>query len=633
MRGLSTVAAFVFFIVIFAIFVATAIYYYQLLRQTAVQGEQQVRSAALPPDQPASLAYNGTCIFSAAGPGSPFAYYLEVGSSSALVLSSPVSPQLAGAFSVRCPPGPGLYKYIGVRQNGQLAYMYVYVGPSAAWVAANGTVAAVRRVGDSAAAMLYLNVYDNSTGYLPASFSVSLIYNTTLLSCTPSTFSAGPTAFGPGEQVPIYLGTATCRALAPFTSTVVKAVVTQSYGAYSWSWTVPFVLEIVNASSTAPTGPPPASGVCSFAPLNGSKLSGFNQMNGWIGAWGGSSSGYAVAVRPGLLVPAYATGGSGWYYVQLQGVQIGTLAVSSAPATVQVGGAMPSFLASLRIYITSSSSSAVLYLNGTSAAVPLQPGTYSVYVDVRAKGNAPPGASATLYLSCGSLSYPINFEIPQWSDWGIPVNVYWGTKFNTYVGTWSVGGVYFWLTSRSPPLSSQGPYFTIYDKTDTAPQWAAAWLNPTATAWDNWSLNYTGTLYIPWNEFNVGVWHADGAAVSVCGRQVISALYFTSPRFDSVKARCAAGPNQVVVEYFEGSGGAVLMFVVGPPKGQSAYVPTIDGAWYCRNFNWGSGSYGSGAGTCNSGWTFLPASSGNVPYWIVGKYAPGSSDGGGSPSP
>jgi hypothetical protein len=72
-------------------------------------------------------------------------------------------------------------------------------------------------------------------------------------------------------------------------------------------------------------------------------------MNGWIGAWGGSSSGYAVAVRPGLLVPAYATGGSGWYYVQLQGVQIGTLTVSSAPATVQVGGAMPSFLASLRI--------------------------------------------------------------------------------------------------------------------------------------------------------------------------------------------------------------------------------------------------------------------------------------------
>ncbi|MFP3267350.1 MAG: flagellin biosynthesis protein FlgK, partial [Thermoproteus sp.] len=155
----------------------------------------------------------------------------------------------------------------------------------------------------------------------------------------------------------------------------------------------------------------------------------------------------------------------------------------------------------------------------------------------------------------------------------------------------------------------------------------------TATTWDNWSLNYTGTLYIPWNNPYVGVWHDDGAAVSVCGQQVISALYFTSPRFDSARARCAAGPNQVVVEYFEGYVEAVLMFVVGPPNGQSAYVPTIDGAWYCSNFNWGSGSYYSGAGTCNSGWTFLPASSGNVPYWIVGKYAPGSSDGGGSPSP
>jgi len=140
----------------------------------------------------------------------------------------------------------------------------------------------------------------------------------------------------------------------------------------------------------------------------------------------------------------------------------------------------------------------VLYLNGTSGAVPLQPGTYSVYVDVRAKGDAPPGASATLYLICGSLSYPINFEIPQWSDWGIPVKVYNDTNFNTYVGTWSVGGVYFWFTSvYSTPLSSQGPYFSTVYQLDTAPQWAATLLNPTASKWDNWSLNYTGTLYIP----------------------------------------------------------------------------------------------------------------------------------------
>ncbi|MGC8974527.1 MAG: flagellin biosynthesis protein FlgK, partial [Thermoproteus sp.] len=140
MRGLSTVAAFAIFVVVFAIFMATAIYYYQLLRQTTAQAVQEVRSAALPPDQLGALIYNGTCVFSAAGPGSPFAYYLEVAAPTGRALtSSQVYPSLVGAFKISCPPGPGLYKYIGVRQNGQLAYLYVYVGPSVAWVTANGT--------------------------------------------------------------------------------------------------------------------------------------------------------------------------------------------------------------------------------------------------------------------------------------------------------------------------------------------------------------------------------------------------------------------------------------------------------------------------------------------------------------
>ncbi|AEA12386.1 hypothetical protein TUZN_0902 [Thermoproteus uzoniensis 768-20] len=632
MRGLSTVAAFAIFIVVFAIFVATAIYYYQLLRQTTTQAVQEVRSAALPPDQQGALIYNGTCVFSAAGSGSPFAYYLEVAAPTGQALtSSRVYPSLAGAFEISCPPGPGLYKYIGVRQNGQLAYLYVYVGPSVAWVAANGTVAYVSKVGDGVAIQLYLNVYNNSTGWLPATYNVALLYDSSKVVCNPSTFSVGPTALSPGEQRPIYLGVASCRAVGAFNGTTIKAVVVQSYGAYSWSGAAAVVVELVNSSSLAASTSPPPSGVCSFTPVNGSQLSGFNQMNGWIGAWGGGPGGYVVAVRPGLLVPAYATGGSGFYYVQLSHVEIGSLIVSQAPAAVQISGPMPAFLSSLKVY----TSAGTLYVNGSGQAVQLQPGTYTIYVDVRASPNAAPGSTASLYLSCGSYSYPIAFEIPQWTDWGIPVKVYQGTNLNTYAGTWSVGSIYFWLTYRQPPLSAQSPYFTIGDYLDSAPQWAAALLNPTASRWDDWSLDYTGTLYVPWNEFRVGVWHDDGVRVYVCGNLAIDYWNPTSPRFDSGKVRCSSNKIDVEVQYFEGYVESVLMFVVGPKDKNVAYMPTIDGAWYCSNFNWGAGIYGSGAGTCNTAWTFVPWNSqqNQPPYWIVNKYSPGSKDGAGVPSP
>ncbi|CCC81770.1 hypothetical protein [Thermoproteus tenax] len=647
MRGISSVAAFAIFIVVIVVFMLAVLYYYQLIKQATIQGVQYVRQSALPPDQEAALVYNGSCYLQAAGPKYPFSYYFSVyAPTGALFVSSAVSPASPYQFKIACPPGPGMYKYVGVRQSGQLAYLYVYVGPIAVWLQSNGTIYFVKRVGDSVGLTLYLNAYDNSTGWAPVQYSVALTYNPGLLSCSPQSLSAGPAALSPGQTGVYRLGIVRCTAKSSFTSTTIGAVITQSYGGYAWTVFVPAVAQLINAS--AASAPPPTSAACpaslSFSPSPGEVLSGYNELNGWIAAWGAYGGGAAVAVRPGVLVPDSLQTGTGPYYVQLKSQQIGTLAVSGAPATVTVSGSMPSFLSSLNITIGSST----VYLNGSSAAVTLQPGVYPVYVSVRVQPNASiAGSNATLYISCGSTQIPLLFEIPQWGDWGVRVDIYynpsnqWGNQPNwqsyQYVGTWSVGSVYFWLSSRHQnPYGfavSRPPYFSIAGLDDTAPKWAAAWLPQYSPGkWDLFALRYRGVLYIPWSDVNFGVWHDDGAYVSMCG-VTLNAWYPTAPRFDFVKAHCSSSDVPVEIDYFEAYVESVLIFVVG--KGSEAYIPTIDGAWYCPNFTWKSGpySYGPGPGYCNSLWYFLPASSGNVPYFVVGKYTPGTSDGGGTPAP
>ena len=635
MRGLSTVAAFAVFLVIMVAFMIAVLYYFRSLGQTALQAVQQVRQAASLLDQQAALGYNGSCIFSA-GPGSPFVYYLASSySSGAAVYWSKVSPASAGAFKIPCPPSPGMYKYVGIRQNGQLAYLYVYVGPSSAYVVANTTVAYVGKVGDSVSAYLYLNAYNNSTGWLPVSYSVTLLYNASQVSCSPSTLQTGPLALEPGEQRPVPLGPVKCTAVGSFYTSEIKAVVTQIYGSYSWSYPATFVMALVNttalASATTTTAPP--SSACSFTASNGSKLSGFNQLNGWIGAWGPVSNGVVVALRPGLLVPDSTGAGTGTYYVQLSDIPLGTLVLTSQ-STVGVSGNMPSFMSSVLIYASNGTAEVVLYSNGSAQAT-LSPGTYTIYGTFRASANAAPGSTATLYLTCGSSQYPIGLEIPGWDWWGIRADVYSNpnpyqspidnpSALGQYKGTWSIGAVAMWLGASGAPIPSSSPYFTIANVLNSAPQWVAAILNPSASQWVNWALNISGTLYIPWaGDVRVGVWHSGGAVVVMCGNSM-DYWSITSPTFNSYNINCGPpGNKDVKIYYFEGTGEVALIFVVS--HGSSGYIPTIDGAWRCINFNWNTG-------TCNTAWQFQAASS-SVPYWVVSHYSPGTSDGRGTPSP
>jgi len=280
-----------------------------------------------------------------------------------------------------------------------------------------------------------------------------------------------------------------------------------------------------------------------------------------------------------------------------------------------------------------------LYNNWPTPAVDVTPGTYEVRATLRA---APSytiyGSSADLTLRCdGTPTATITLRVPNPEEWGLRADIYTFTSPSwppftgaNYIprGTWSVGAIYFWVSSGSSPLITMMPYFTRVSVFDTAPKWVAYWFS---TPWTNWAIKFTGRLYVPWSNIRVGVWQDDGVYVSLCSINTGSTRWiYTSPVFYTTSGTCAGAPGIYGVEvgYFQGAGQAVLIFVIGPVGSNDAYVPTIDGAWYCGDFRWTT----SPLGRCNVAWTFMPASP-SVPHFRGSSYTPGSSDGGGSPLP
>jgi hypothetical protein len=95
----------------------------------------------------------------------------------------------------------------------------------------------------------------------------------------------------------------------------------------------------------------------------------------------------------------------------------------------------------------------------------------------------------------------------------------------------------------------------------------------------------------------------------------------------------ALGEYNVEIGLWDWDGPLYLIFLIGPGDRNEAYIPTIDGAWYCPNFDWRPGdAYGRGGGRCNAAWSFVPASPA-VPHFRGTNYTPGSTDGGGAPRP
>jgi hypothetical protein len=366
---------------------------------------------------------------------------------------------------------------------------------------------------------------------------------------------------------------------------------------------------------------------------------GFNELNGWVAAWGPSSGGVRIALMPGITPPD-STGTGARYTVEFNNVQIGTLTISGGTVSVSIAEPMPGFMQVVRIWLEPGGH--VLYDNGPGTGVDLAPGTYQVYATLRvAPSSAVYGSAADLTLRCGgSPAAAITLRVPDPDEWGLRADIYtfttspppwppFGAGY-TYKGTWSVGAIYFWLhvSGQGDLLGLSSPYFSRVSRGGSAPKWAAYWIDPAATSWTNWAIKYTGRLYVPWSSIRVGVWQDDGVYVRLCSIDTGNSRWrITAPVFYTTSGTCSGAPGEYGVEvgYFEGAGTAALVFIIGPGDGNEAYIPTIDGAWRCANFRWD-------AGTCSVAWSFVPASP-SVPHFRGTNYTPGSTDGGGSPGP
>jgi hypothetical protein len=627
MRGLSTVAAFVVFLTAFAVVMFSVFYFYDVLRGEAQRGVSAVQSAVVH-DAPVRLVYDGSrCLLE----GGPYIFYILTRGGVA-VYEGPADA---------CPGGAGLYRYIGVARSGDLGYADVYVGRSVADAAADRLVIFHTSM-VSFTFRLYLKLYNNSSGWAPyTSLRVRLAYDSSILYCkfqntdTDET-SVGPAVVSPAGLASFDLGEVKCTPVAAFSHTTIGLHVEQTYAADTWTAHIPIVVHVMNSTASAGGGGDEA---CSFVPSSGNRLSGFNELNGWVGAWGSSGGGVRVALMPGITPPDSTVTGTS-YTVELNDVQIGTLTVSGGTASVTITGSMPGFMQIVRIWLDPGGH--ILYDNGPRPAVTLTPGTYQVKARLRvAPSSTVYGSTADLTLNCdGAPTATITLRVPNPDEWGLRADIYtitspqwppfeYNPSYYTYKGTWSVGSVYFWVSAASSgPVVVPMPYFTRVSLYDTAPKWVAYWINPAATTWTYWAIKFTGRLYVPWSSIRVGVWQDDGVYVKLCSINTGNSWWvYTPPVFHVTSGTCTGAPGEYSVEvgYFEGVGAATLVFIIGPGSGNEAYVPTIDGAWFCQNFSWGSGS-------CSVGWIFVSASS-SVPHFRGTNYTPGSTDGGGSPWP
>jgi hypothetical protein len=205
-------------------------------------------------------------------------------------------------------------------------------------------------------------------------------------------------------------------------------------------------------------------------------------------------------------------------------------------------------------------------------------------------------------------------------------------ELNGWVVAWGGPAACGWIGLRSPYVTSVGvPWGTFI-----APKWAAYWIDPAATRWSNWAIKFTGRLYVPWERIRIGVWNDEHVYVKLCSIDTGNSWWdFLYPVFRTTSGTCAGAPGEYSIEvgYFEDYGALALVFIIGPDGSNVAYIPTIDGAWYCPDFDWTETIIGHGqGGVCRTSWRFLPASP-SVPHFRGTNYTPGSTDGGGTPRP
>lgn len=194
-----------------------------------------------------------------------------------------------------------------------------------------------------------------------------------------------------------------------------------------------------------------------------------------------------------------------------------------------------------------------------------------------------------------------------------------------------MGAMYYWSSSlrhEYDPIGLSSPYFTRDYRGDVAPKWVAYWINPAATTWTYWAIRFTGRLYVPWRNIQVAVHVDDDFYLRLCSIIPSNWIFGYPTWYHTLSGTCdtTSGVYDFEMGFLQYHSPAQLVFIIGPGGDNKAYIPTIDGAWYCPSFDWS-------AGRCNVAWSFVPASP-SVPYFVGTNYTPSSTnDGGGTPGP
>jgi hypothetical protein len=282
---------------------------------------------------------------------------------------------------------------------------------------------------DSFTFRLYLKLYNNSSGWAPyESLKIRLAYDSTILYCKfldtdTDVTSVGPAVVSPAGLASFDLGEVKCTPGAAFSHTTIGLHVEQTYAADVWPAHIPVVVHVINSTASAGGGGDGGSGgggVCSFVSSSGrrfgspdgSPAAGFNELNGWVAAWGSSGGGIRIALMPGITPPDSTNTGAS-YTVELNNVQIGTLTVSGGFASVSITGPMPDFMEIVDIRLEPGGY--ILYNNGPTPAVNVASGTYQVYATLRVlPTSAVYGSAADLTLRCGgSPAAAITLRVPD----------------------------------------------------------------------------------------------------------------------------------------------------------------------------------------------------------------------------
>ena len=148
-----------------------------------------------------------------------------------------------------------------------------------------------------------------------------------------------------------------------------------------------------------------------FGSPDGSPARGFNELNGWVAAWGSSGGGVGVALMPGITPPD-STGTGASYTVELDNIEIGTLTVSGGDVSASVEGFV--------FYGGCQDVGWRLVYDGGLLSATIPPGIYPVAVSLRVRPDKGVfGNSATLHLSCnGNPVAAITVRVSHPEEWG-----------------------------------------------------------------------------------------------------------------------------------------------------------------------------------------------------------------------